>query len=49
MDQYQLRYFSLLIGLHVQEFQNSIYQHAFLLTFPDGQSMMFNAKNNDDR
>lgn len=49
MDQYQLRYSSLLIGLQVQEFQNSLYQYGFMLTFPDGQTMMFNAKNNEDR
>ncbi|KAI3407604.1 hypothetical protein GPALN_015044 [Globodera pallida] len=49
LGQYQLRYSTPLIGLHVKEFQNNIYSNGLLISCADGQVLMFNAKNGDDR
>ncbi|KAL3110299.1 hypothetical protein niasHT_016079 [Heterodera trifolii] len=49
LGQYQLRHATPLIGLQVKEFQNNTYPNGLIITCADGQVLMFNAKNGDDR
>lgn len=46
---YTLRFWTALIGVRIEEFQNAFYNFGLILYCPDGQQLLFNAKNNDDR
>uniref|UniRef100_A0A915CMP7 IQ motif and SEC7 domain-containing protein n=1 Tax=Ditylenchus dipsaci TaxID=166011 RepID=A0A915CMP7_9BILA len=35
--------------MRIEEFQNAFYSYGLLISCPDGQELLFNAKNNDDR
>lgn len=47
--QHNLKYWTTLIGLRVESFQNLFYNYGLLISCPDGQNFIFNAKNEDDR
>lgn len=48
-SQYTLRSWTSLIGMRVRPFENSIYHFGLSLVYPDGQEILMNAKNGDDR
>lgn len=47
--QYTLRYWTSLVGLKVTTFQTQLYNFGLHIQCPDGEQLIFNAKNNDDR
>uniref|UniRef100_A0A7E4W049 SEC7 domain-containing protein n=1 Tax=Panagrellus redivivus TaxID=6233 RepID=A0A7E4W049_PANRE len=47
--QYTLRYWTPLVGLKVSTFQTQLYPFGVHIQCPDGETLIFNAKNNDDR
>jgi len=47
--QYTLRYWTSLVGLKVSPFQTQMYNYGLHIQCPDGEVLIFNAKNNDDR
>ena len=49
IGQYELRYWSPLIGLQVEQFQSPLYPNGMMISFPDGQVHLYNAKNQEDR
>jgi IQ motif/SEC7 domain-containing protein len=49
LAQYNLRYWTPLLGLKISTFQTQFYRYGIHLNCPDGAEFIFNAKNDDDR
>jgi IQ motif/SEC7 domain-containing protein len=47
--QYNLRYWTPLLGLKISSFKSPFYHCGIKLNFPSGEEYVFNAKNDDDR